>query len=1192
MHNKIILFETSAYKKFFKPSKRLKEAQELFARSLDKALRAKLKDALGDTAERSRLRRQANELSLVFTLIATRANKREKAFRQIGEKLRTDSTLMLALLDKRFADRGDLLEGVIRALVSEVYYYPLFEHWLSFEDAQKDALIESLAKVGYQLSEYFRALAIKNGLLIDKARRKERSMRVVDPEVRTIEQLQEDTSLSAKALERLTLSGGEYATFAYIDVVGGLATRMGPEVQVIWGEKNSKDTPREGTVFFASTFFNDETKNIIDRSEDMRGILLTAEELKASAKGIIESDPKKKHLLDFKGGAYAVDVADFAQFKSMLSTYNTLSGFHLWALNDIARRLKDKDNEAVRPKDHSIAYPKGAYGLGQASESYFEIKAWGIRELEQRLKKKVPYVLVTSPDNDQMTREYLRANNFFGLDEDQVILYSQEDVFPQVYKKRGTAEEYAPVYNKDGKIVLKAKGHYVSKEVLACLKEHKDRWWPDLKDIAAKENVPVERAMDLIPVINFNIENLAANYNGLKTEFFLPMVGKLIADDLDVIAITADIMEGPTEKAGRIVGLKRTVRNADGTKKDIIVNRNIEYNDNRFTDIKKYEYRDSNGDPFYFVRGIEDGKTVVMVLTPKEVEAHLVPNPIKRSVVLAREKGSDLEPLFDRFFTDPDAEDLTFKSDIDKVLKIVDKKTDEAVQQGDPLTDELKRTMKAILDQHKKTNIAWRRSTDSERLHIEGFDPGTLMLSSRYDIETNFLEKQKPFVFRKGIEKGQGTLSVEDRNDYTITYNYANTNIFLTTAGYLDREYNTTERFYKDSTPDDPEPLYKAPDRPQETGSPLKLEGGYFNILDGAGPGKSLVVKFTPKQFFLASKERWHVEKVLKDITPYFYEAFGGKDTFVLEQDVDPEDVRIMISPLFAADKEELRKKIGGKITLGKDSSIVLNFSGDTRIEGGITVEAGQSLVIQNARGYKKGDEVATLTSSVPIVVKENEVWNDLKVITVGAGKVLHFNASHDGTNTYALRKSLHAIRASKVFPVLDKDFTKLVADMRIVVLDDDETYLSDTRKQLEAIGVDPENIVTYTSPREFLDNMAPGQRLTLDSTRKRKPNLVISDFKLTGGAQSGIKREDMMKNEEDSTENGLKVFQKLHEREENKHVQFLLVTGTAGEFKDVTGLSLGKAIYNPYFGWLSKAVFNDKDNRVLREILEGSLIP
>ena len=73
--------------------------------------------------------------------------------------------------------------------------------------------------------------------------------------------------------------------------------------------------------------------------------------------------------------------------------------------------------------------PKGAYPVGPVSErSLFAIQAQKIRALARRVGRPVPWLIMTSPATHTATTNLFEQESHFGLDEDDVVIFSQGTV--------------------------------------------------------------------------------------------------------------------------------------------------------------------------------------------------------------------------------------------------------------------------------------------------------------------------------------------------------------------------------------------------------------------------------------------------------------------------------------------------------------------------------------------------------------------------------------------------------------------------------------------------------------------------------------------------------------------------------------------------------------------------------------------
>jgi len=70
--------------------------------------------------------------------------------------------------------------------------------------------------------------------------------------------------------------------------------------------------------------------------------------------------------------------------------------------------------------------PKGAFPIGPVTgRTLFEIQAQKIRHLRRRYGRPLPWCVMTSAATEAATREFLRKQDFFGLPEEDVLLFRQ-----------------------------------------------------------------------------------------------------------------------------------------------------------------------------------------------------------------------------------------------------------------------------------------------------------------------------------------------------------------------------------------------------------------------------------------------------------------------------------------------------------------------------------------------------------------------------------------------------------------------------------------------------------------------------------------------------------------------------------------------------------------------------------------------
>ncbi len=89
--------------------------------------------------------------------------------------------------------------------------------------------------------------------------------------------------------------------------------------------------------------------------------------------------------------------------------------------------------------------PKGVYPVGPLSHApLFYFHARKVLALERRWKTRVPFYIMTSPSNDAETRAFFKVNDYFGLNPDRVIFFSQA---------------MWPALDPEGRIILDAPDH-------------------------------------------------------------------------------------------------------------------------------------------------------------------------------------------------------------------------------------------------------------------------------------------------------------------------------------------------------------------------------------------------------------------------------------------------------------------------------------------------------------------------------------------------------------------------------------------------------------------------------------------------------------------------------------------------------------------------------------------------------------
>ncbi|HTL51013.1 MAG TPA: UTP--glucose-1-phosphate uridylyltransferase, partial [Planctomycetota bacterium] len=88
-------------------------------------------------------------------------------------------------------------------------------------------------------------------------------------------------------------------------------------------------------------------------------------------------------------------------------------------------------------------HPKGCFPIGPISERpLFQLHAEKILALRKRYRCKLPWLIMTSPDNHEESQAFFAEHKFFGLGKDSVWFFSQAMM---------------PAVGMDGKILLKAR---------------------------------------------------------------------------------------------------------------------------------------------------------------------------------------------------------------------------------------------------------------------------------------------------------------------------------------------------------------------------------------------------------------------------------------------------------------------------------------------------------------------------------------------------------------------------------------------------------------------------------------------------------------------------------------------------------------------------------------------------------------
>lgn len=81
--------------------------------------------------------------------------------------------------------------------------------------------------------------------------------------------------------------------------------------------------------------------------------------------------------------------------------------------------------------------PKGTYGIGPISKkSLFQLHSEKIVALSKRYKAAIPLLIMTSPENDQATRQFFAEHHDFGMEAGQVTFF-QQGTMPAVDRATG-----------------------------------------------------------------------------------------------------------------------------------------------------------------------------------------------------------------------------------------------------------------------------------------------------------------------------------------------------------------------------------------------------------------------------------------------------------------------------------------------------------------------------------------------------------------------------------------------------------------------------------------------------------------------------------------------------------------------------------------------------------------------------------
>jgi len=107
-------------------------------------------------------------------------------------------------------------------------------------------------------------------------------------------------------------------------------------------------------------------------------------------------------------------------------------------------------------------HPKGMFPIGPVTnKSLFQIHAEKLLALRRRYGKAVPFLIMTSPDNDAETRGFFREHGYFGLPAHEVFFFSQ-GTMPAVDLATGRL-----LLEKPGRIFTSPNGHGGSLTALA-----------------------------------------------------------------------------------------------------------------------------------------------------------------------------------------------------------------------------------------------------------------------------------------------------------------------------------------------------------------------------------------------------------------------------------------------------------------------------------------------------------------------------------------------------------------------------------------------------------------------------------------------------------------------------------------------------------------------------------------------------
>lgn len=88
--------------------------------------------------------------------------------------------------------------------------------------------------------------------------------------------------------------------------------------------------------------------------------------------------------------------------------------------------------------------PKGTFKVEtkKGEKSLFEIIYYNIREINEKYKVELFWLIMTSEDNDKQTKAFFESNNYFNYNKDKIIFFKQNK---------------NPILNVEGKLVLQSK---------------------------------------------------------------------------------------------------------------------------------------------------------------------------------------------------------------------------------------------------------------------------------------------------------------------------------------------------------------------------------------------------------------------------------------------------------------------------------------------------------------------------------------------------------------------------------------------------------------------------------------------------------------------------------------------------------------------------------------------------------------